>query len=173
MFFNNSDGKKVDFKVRTFPIITKSALLEAAEKGHNVALMFMDIDEFKNMNDIYGHDTGDQLLIQYAERIRTLASDENIVARLGGDEFIVLMRELHSLQEIEKLALNLLQSLREPWKLKDEAIMTTSSIGISIYPEHGDDIKVLMKKADEALYVAKDKGKNRYEIYSKGDCKWH
>lgn len=142
-----------------------NALLAAEKDGHSVGLMIMDIDEFKKVNDLKGHEMGDILLIEYSKRITNLISEEMVVGRLGGDEFLILMPIVHRMSEAVELAEKLLQSLQEPWELKEDKFKTTSSIGISVYPKHGVSINELMKRADEGLYEAKSAGRNLYKIY--------
>lgn len=139
--------------------------LMAKNKGIT-AVMLIDLDNFKLVNDRLGHDKGDQLLKKVAQCIRRAARKQDIVARLGGDEFVLLMPQ-SSREEAEQTAGRIIQSLQEltaeEFSLED--VQVTASIGIAFYPEHGLDQEALLKKADIALYNSKEKGKNQYQFY--------
>ncbi|UHA60854.1 PAS domain S-box protein [Metabacillus litoralis] len=128
------------------------------------ALMFMDLDKFKQINDTLGHDVGDELLKQFSERILQNIRESDVLARLGGDEFIVLLPEISDETEISMIAERILASLQEPWEIGQHKFNTTSSIGISLYPNDGNTTHELVKNADMALYKAKEAGRNTYKM---------
>jgi len=135
----------------------------AQEKG---ALIFIDLDKFKDVNDTLGHDAGDRLLICVAERLRNLVSTQDSVARLGGDEFLLLLCPIKTHAEIESLAQNILSELSETITLQNREINITPSIGISVFPDNGRNINDLMRHADLAMYHTKDKGRNNFAFFS-------
>ncbi len=132
-----------------------------------ISLMLIDLDDFKYVNDTLGHPVGDQLLIQVANRLKRLSLPEHYLFRLGGDEFAVLFTTSNSLEEINYNAKKIISGIRESIHVGSHQLNTTASIGISIYPDHANDAKALLKNADLAMYRAKNKGKNHYFIYSK------
>ena len=134
------------------------------------ALMFLDLDRFKKINDYLGHDVGDELLCAVAKRLLEKVRKEDIVARLGGDEFVVLLTNISSPQDIDAIAKTIKSVFSRPFKLLNSGALLhiTSSIGISIYPSDGDDADALMKNADASMYVAKKDGADQYCFYKKG-----
>jgi len=134
------------------------------------ALMFLDLDRFKTINDSLGHDVGDELLCAVAKRLLEKVRKEDIVARLGGDEFVVLLTNISSPQDIDAIAKTIKSVFSRPFKLSNSGatLHITSSIGISIYPNDGDDAEALMKNADASMYVAKKDGAGQYCFYKKG-----
>lgn len=151
------------------------ALREAGERGSGVALLYIDLDRFKEINDTLGHGAGDELLRVVAGRFRDhLRANYPVrldgpkaaaVARLGGDEFAVVVPETTSQKVAEQLAHDLLQAMTEPVGLGDREIAGSGSIGIALYPKDGRDVETLVKHADSALYAAKRLGRNRFERY--------
>ena len=127
-----------------------------------LALLLIDLDEFKEINDTLGHDVGDILLQEAAHRIRSCIRDADTVARLGGDEFTVILAELSDVTRVEDIAQKILSRLAEPFNLADEVSHVTASIGITLYPADAGDIDTLMKQADQAMYAAKKLGRNRF-----------
>ena len=134
--------------------------------GGRVALMFLDLDRFKEVNDTLGHDKGDDLLVEAAKRISSAVRECDTVARQGGDEFTVVLGELDDPRSIEKIAQHILDALSEPFQLGDEVVYVTGSIGTTIYPDDGSEIDQLLKNADQAMYAAKNLGRNRYAYYT-------
>jgi diguanylate cyclase (GGDEF)-like protein len=128
------------------------------------AVMFLDIDRFKWVNDTLGHDVGDELLVQLVKRVKTCIREMDMLARLGGDEFAILLPKISSTVDVAEVAKRILAILQEPWKIRDHEFITTSSIGISQYPFCGEDTSTLLKNADEALYKAKQLGRNNYQF---------
>lgn len=137
---------------------------EAKRNQKSFAVMCFDFDRFKWVNDTLGHDVGDELLIQFVERLRTCIGKGDTLARLGGDEFAVLLPGVSSKSEIEEMAKRFLTTLQDTWHIKGHEFMTTSSIGIGTYPQCGSDVLALMKHVDQALYKAKQFGKNNYQF---------
>ncbi|MDP1770713.1 MAG: EAL domain-containing protein [Methylobacter sp.] len=128
--------------------------------GLPLALLFLDLDHFKDVNDTLGHCKGDLLLKEMAQRLLNCVRSTDTVARLGGDEFTIILAELHEQDSIERLAQDILCQLTKPFELAGEVAYVSVSIGITLYPEDTDDIDVLIKNADQAMYAAKDQGRN-------------
>ena len=142
-------------------------LINAAQRHqHKLAVMFFDLDRFKPVNDAYGHKTGDIMLQEVARRLQNNIRSSDLVGRLGGDEFVAILTELKSDLDLESAALHLLSCLREPYVIEALELHTSPSIGISLYPEHGTDIDLLIRRADAAMYHAKSRGRNNYQYFS-------
>lgn len=138
-----------------------------ADEGRELALMFIDLDHFKPINDTFGHETGDVLLNMVAERMRHCVREQDLVARLGGDEFVILLPDTSD--EALAVADHLHQSLRHPFRVDEEQeLRISSSIGVALYPEHGTDPKTLMHHADQAMYQAKGRGRGRVCLFTAG-----
>jgi len=131
-----------------------------------MAVLFVDLDHFKEVNDTLGHDAGDALLLQAAERIQASLGPRDAVGRMGGDEFTVLLGEVSSRTEAEQIAQQLIDSLARAFTLGHERVFVSASVGISLFPEHGQQIETLFKHADQALYVSKGAGRNRYSHFT-------
>ncbi|MDO8412971.1 MAG: diguanylate cyclase [Gallionellaceae bacterium] len=129
-----------------------------------MAVMYLDLDGFKQVNDTSGHDAGDALLKMVADRMVAAVRQEDTVARLGGDEFVIALWELSHTDGVAKLASKVLQAVSQPYNIQGHSVSITISIGVGIYPEHGEDAKTLLKSADTALYEAKHAGKNNIRI---------
>lgn len=134
--------------------------------GLSVAVMFIDLDHFKEVNDTLGHDHGDLLLMEAAHRIRHCIRDSDTVARLGGDEFTVILPELDSLPRVEQIAQDIIAVLAEVFELGNERAYVSASIGITFYPDDATDIDDLFKQADQAMYVAKGAGRSRFSYFT-------
>jgi diguanylate cyclase (GGDEF)-like protein/PAS domain S-box-containing protein len=130
--------------------------------GESLALFFIDLDRFKEVNDEFGHDVGDWLLVEAAHRISSCIRSTDIVARQGGDEFVVLLTSLTETSQVEIVAGSITELLARPFHLGDVEVNISGSIGIATYPHDAADEKALIKKADEAMYTAKREGKNRF-----------
>jgi len=130
-----------------------------------VAVFYIDLDQFKRINDTYGHKMGDLLLNACAGRLKDILREGDTVGRLGGDEFLLILPDLQSVNEVEVLASRVLRSFVSPFMLEGREIFSTASIGISLSPQDGDDTDTLMQNADTALYKAKDEGRNSYYFY--------
>lgn len=149
---------------RLFQKRLQSALEEARENNSMFALFYLDCDRFKWVNDTMGHDIGDELLVQFADRIQSTLGTAGTVSRLGGDEFAVILTNIQSKDAIIEKADKLIRMLQYPWDIQDHHFVTTSSIGISIYPFDGEDSHCLISHADHALYQAKQDGRNLYRF---------
>lgn len=135
-------------------------------KDQSFAVMFIDLDRFKAVNDTYGHHTGDTLLAEVALRLRKPLRESDIVARLGGDEFVVLLHKVTDKDQASQIAASILQVLKQPIALDEREFAVSGSIGISVFGVDAHDEESLMKHADTAMYAAKDDGRNSYRIYS-------
>ncbi|WP_160285700.1 bifunctional diguanylate cyclase/phosphodiesterase [Pseudomonas knackmussii] len=144
-----------------------TALKEAQEEHQQGAVLFLDLDRFKHINDSLGHPVGDQLLKSIAQRLREQLRDVDTVARLGGDEFIILLPGLHQPRDAELVANKLLQCFGKPYQANNQEFFVSASIGISLYPGDGRDVATLVKNADAAMYRAKAQGRNRTEFYTR------
>lgn len=129
------------------------------------AVLFLDLDNFKEVNDAVGHTGGDDLLIEVAKRLRAVLREQDVVGRLGGDEFAILLPQLQHSREAEQIATRMLATLREPFSFYDRTFEISASIGISYYPVHGTSSETLLHHSDVALYSAKRKGGNCYNVY--------
>jgi len=136
----------------------------ARRNKRTMAVMYLDLDGFKQINDTLGHDAGDTLLVMVATRLVGAVRQEDTVARLGGDEFVIALWELSHAEDAANLALKVVQAVSQPYSIQGRSVNMTASIGISIYPTHGEDAATLMKSADQALYEAKHSGKNGYSV---------
>ncbi len=143
----------------------QEALKESAADGTMLAVMCVDLDNFKGVNDLLGHPSGDALLCAAAERLARSVRDTDMVARFGGDEFAILQSAIARHDDIDRLASRLMDELRKPFLINGELIYATGSIGIAISPRHGHDPDVLQKNADLALYAAKAEGKRTYRFF--------
>lgn len=149
----------------------KHALARAARIQTQVVLMFIDLDNFKDVNDSLGHESGDQLLIQLSVRLVSCVREQDTVARLGGDEFTVVLEDACP-SEAEALAVRILHALNRPFTICGSEIFATASIGIAFFPDDGDDLNTLMQSADTAMYRAKSRGRNNF-CYSTEDLRRH
>jgi diguanylate cyclase (GGDEF)-like protein len=142
-------------------------ILKAAERNrHDVAVMFVDVDYFKQVNDTYGHGTGDQVLTIVAKRLRSALRDHDIVSRISGDEFSIVLENTGGTEDIAATAARILTDVSAPIEVPGGTIEQTVSLGIGRYPEDARDIKGLMRCADEACYAAKHSGRNKARFYS-------
>jgi diguanylate cyclase (GGDEF)-like protein/PAS domain S-box-containing protein len=142
------------------------ALSHAQRDKTRLAVLFLDLDRFKVINDSLGHNIGDQLLQSVANRIQNGLRDSDTVARLGGDEFTLLLPHLARSEDAAPIAQKLLESLRAPFLLEGREFLITTSIGISLYPEDGTDAETLIKNADTAMYQAKEQGRDNYQLFN-------
>lgn len=140
------------------------ALSRSSRSGKHVALLLVDLDHFKAANDTYGHELGDRLLVEVAERLTASTRQEDTVARIGGDEFAVLLEELDSREEARRVAQRILNAFATPVIVDSKLLPVTSSIGVALYPDHESDEAGLLRAADRALYRAKDLGRNCYAL---------
>ena len=142
------------------------ALAHAARQEHILAVLFLDLDRFKYINDTLGHDIGDELLKVVAERLKSNLRQEDTLARVGGDEFTVILPSLRHVDHAAVVAQNILKVLERPFSIAGQELFISSSIGISFYPFDNNDASALSKNADTAMYVAKSRGGNNYQFYS-------
>lgn len=141
-------------------------LAHAKRNNGSVALMFLDLDGFKNINDSLGHDAGDEVLQLTAERIRGTIRESDTLARMGGDEFILLLSNLENKEDCTRIATKIINALQNPIDLDGHHLSVSTSIGISIYPQDGDTDTALIAKADCAMYMVKNRGRNGYALCS-------
>ena len=142
------------------------ALNQAKRSNEGLAVIFIDLDEFKELNDTLGHDAGDVMLKTVAQRFINCARKSDTVSRRGGDEFTILMPRIKNIEDAVKLAERILLSNKNAISIKEKMVFQKTSIGISIYPHDGDSIETLINNADKAMYYAKESGKNRYFFYN-------
>ncbi|WP_415881823.1 EAL domain-containing protein [Neptuniibacter sp. QD72_48] len=143
----------------------ESAIRRCEPDNTIVAVLFCDLDSFKDVNDSLGHPVGDELLQQTAERIQTVIANDGVLARLGGDEFTILLEGKSSVREVELVAQHILRAFRQSFFIDGYEIFSTVSIGISLFPEHGRDVISLIQHADVAMFDAKESGKNQLRFY--------
>jgi len=144
----------------------KLALSQADRHHRKLAVLFVDLDRFKLINDSLGHSLGDILLRQVADRLITTVRHSDTVARLGGDEFTLLLPELHGPEDAARTARKILRTIRKPFSLEGREVFATPSIGIAMFPEDGEDVDTLLKNADTAMYRAKDEGRDNFQLYT-------
>ena len=130
------------------------------------ALLFLDIDNFKRINDSLGHVAGDELLIEVANRLTSVVRESDTLARIGGDEFVLLLGDFQLSTQCERMLTRLIDSLSQPYHIDKQSIIIGASIGVSLYPTDDNDFDNLMKHADVAMYEAKEAGRNCYRIFN-------
>lgn len=141
-------------------------LVQTKREQQLAAVLFMDLDNFKKINDSLGHETGDRLLIDSAHRLRQKLRQGDTIGRLGGDEFIVLLADVKSPDKLMVITETLLDEFRRPFRLDDRELVLTASIGIALYPQDGQDASTLLRHADSAMFHAKDQGRNNYAFFT-------
>jgi len=141
-------------------------IIGAKRHQEKFALLFIDLDHFKNVNDTLGHDIGDKVLIETSSRIQSLLREEDTLARLGGDEFTIIIKDIHHTSDPSIVASKILNTMKEPIKILNNTLYITTSIGVSIYPDDAINELNLIKFADSAMYKAKDEGRNSYQYYA-------
>ncbi len=141
-------------------------LKKTARAGKQLAILFVDLDHFKEVNDTLGHNAGDRLLIEAAGRIAGCVRNSDTVARMGGDEFTLLLSDLHNAERLDRILHDVLQAMATHFQIGDEQVYISASIGITIYPTDGMEVETLFKNADQALYVAKGEGRNRFSYFT-------
>ncbi len=143
-------------------------MLSAARRAHHrLAVLFIDLDRFKQVNDVYGHQTGDDLLREVARRILASVRGEDLAGRLAGDEFVAVLSPVRSEQDVTHAADKILQAVGAPYRFGDVELSTSPSIGIALYPEDAGDVDTLIQHADAAMYIAKERGRNNYQFYTR------
>lgn len=142
------------------------ALAQAERNKNEVALIYLDLDHFKSVNDALGHHAGDELLVEAAIRIKKFIRSSDTIARLGGDEFIILIDQFESSNQIAAVADHILYQLNQVFHIEGNEIFVSASMGITLYPEDGKDFETLLKNADSAMYLAKEEGRNSYHFFT-------
>jgi diguanylate cyclase (GGDEF)-like protein len=142
------------------------AIAQARREGHELAVLFIDLDGFKHINDSLGHSLGDELLRQTALRIAGSLRETDTLARLGGDEYVVVLPHIHGVLEAETIAENLIEALKQPFFVGEQKAFVGASIGVTVCPEDGETVEELLRKADTAMYTAKADGRARCVFFS-------
>ena len=140
-------------------------LADARRFQHGVAVLFLDLDRFKTINDSLGHPVGDQLLIEVARRLNQSVRETDTVARLGGDEFVLVLPHINHPLEVVKIARGIVRTLSQPVRLGEQLLHTSPSIGVALFPGDGEDVETLLKNADTAMYHAKAQGRATYQFF--------
>jgi len=144
----------------------RQVLLDANRRQRLAAIMFLDLDRFKTINDTLGHEMGDTLLKSVAERLRDCVRRGDVIARLGGDEFIVALADVAQYEDVAQVAQKILDSFARPFHLSGRDLFVTTSVGVALYPQDHRDVEGLLKNADAAMYRAKELGRNNYQFYT-------
>jgi len=145
------------------------ALAQAQRKDYKLAIMSLDLDRFKEVNDTMGHNVGDEVLKRIAKKLALTVRSSDTVGRLGGDEFLLLLQEIHDIEDATTIADKIVHSFKEPITVEGHDLYLTGSMGIAICPDDGNDLETLMKKSDASMYYSKRHGGNQYRVYSIGD----
>ncbi|HUS69260.1 MAG TPA: diguanylate cyclase [Anaerolineae bacterium] len=148
---------------------TEIALARARRNGDKLAVLLMDLDHFKDVNDSLGHATGDELLQAVGERLTTLLRESDTICRMGGDEFLILLTGITSVDDVNRIADRVLEAIRKPFVLDDHELDVTTSLGVAIYPDDAEDVDTLIRQTDVAMYLAKERGRDNYQRYSSLD----
>ncbi|MDN3684633.1 GGDEF domain-containing protein [Vibrio sinaloensis] len=147
------------------------SILNAERSGKSFALLFIDLDHFKDVNDMHGHEVGDQLLKQVSKRIKQSIRVTDLSARFSGDEFVVVLDHIQdvsvAINVANRIATKLINALSRPFQIGNQSVLISASIGVSIYPEDSATQDTLIRFADNAMYHAKSSGKNNFQFYSK------
>ena len=151
---------------RLFTDRLQVAIANAHRHSHRLAIMFLDLDLFKRINDSLGHGIGDLVLIETSRRLAKCVREGDTVSRLGGDEFVVLLPEIEEIEDVAKSAERVISTVKLPFVVDEHELYVTASIGIAVYPEDGASVEALIKNADTAMYRAKDVGRNSYQLYT-------
>ncbi|MDA3907996.1 MAG: diguanylate cyclase, partial [Sulfurimonas sp.] len=142
------------------------AIHTAKRNKSKIGILFLDLNSFKDINDTLGHEVGDHLLKEVAVRLKVCVREADTVARLGGDEFVIILEEIKNSEDAVEVSKKIIQKISEPFKTGKDTLIPSVSIGISIYPDHGENSHILVKCADKAMYVAKQKEQDKYEIFN-------
>ena len=162
-FFDNLTGLP---NRRMFRDRLEQEIKKCKRDGQQLAILFIDLDHFKEVNDTLGHESGDRLLVQAAQRLQHCVRESDTVARMGGDEFTVILSDISHSDRLEPILQKILQSMDAMFQLGDEQVFVSASIGITLYPVDATEIEDLFKNADQALYVAKGEGRNRFSFFT-------
>jgi len=144
----------------------EQATLSCERNNLSMALLYVDLDRFKDVNDTLGHDMGDLLLIEISSRLKRAVREIDTVARLSGDEFAIILGQIGDQLDVQRISQEILDSLARPYPLDNEVVYLTASIGITFFPGDSDDLETLQKNADQAMYAAKARGRNRYHFFT-------
>lgn len=144
----------------------QETILKAQHKSGKLAVIYIDLDHFKDVNDSMGHVVGDQLLVKMSRRLSTCVSEIDIVARPGGDEFVLVLSDVNDIAQVTQILERLLKAVAKPFEIQQREFVVTCSLGVSFYPENGKDGDTLLKNADAAMYEAKKIGKNNYQFFT-------
>ncbi|MGE5547028.1 MAG: EAL domain-containing protein [Solirubrobacterales bacterium] len=181
IFTDISERKKTEERIRNlayFDVLTglpnrrlftdrlQVAIANAHRHASRLAIMFLDLDLFKRINDTLGHGVGDRVLVETSKRLANVLREGDTVARLGGDEFVILLPELEHIEDAGKLAERVIDQVKQPFMVDDHELYVTTSVGIAVYPDDGTTHETLIKNADTAMYRAKDLGRNSYQLYT-------
>jgi len=143
----------------------QQALTQSQRRGFSVGVVYLDLDGFKTVNDTHGHGLGDELLVALAQRMKGALRDGDTLARIGGDEFVAVLEDLENMHDTEPVLERLLRAAAAPVVLGDISLQVSASIGVTVYPLDGSEVDLLLRHADQAMYVAKQAGKNRYHLF--------
>jgi diguanylate cyclase (GGDEF)-like protein len=144
----------------------EQAIIKSKRETTKVALFFLDLDHFKEINDTLGHDVGDAILVNVANRLKAVMREGDTISRLGGDEFTVIMQDLKHEEHAAVLAEKIIETFKEAIIIENNALYITTSIGISLFPKDASEMQSLVRLADIAMYKAKDSGRNTFKFYS-------
>ena len=142
------------------------AIKRAKREGSKIAVLFLDLDRFKEINDTFGHSYGDEILTMVTTRFKIAMREKDTIARIGGDEFIILIEEMEDVSDIDQVLLKILNVFKDEIMVFQHSFKLTASIGVALYPDDGNNIEDLIKNADAAMYQAKDAGRNTYRFYT-------
>jgi diguanylate cyclase (GGDEF)-like protein/PAS domain S-box-containing protein len=151
---------------RLFCDLMSLKVVEARRNRTKFAILFLDLDRFKDINDTLGHEVGDEVLKAAAAKLRSTIRESDIIARLGGDEFIILLPDMNHVGAISEVARKIINSFSQSFSIAGNDILVAPSIGISMYPDDGEEIDSLLRNADTAMYQAKERGRNKYLFYN-------
>lgn len=145
------------------------AIAHGRRNNFSMGVLYLDLDGFKQVNDTYGHDTGDVLLSSVAKRLVEAVREEDTVARLSGDEFVIVLLDVNHNNDVSKLVSKLVKTVAEPYFIKGRKLKITASVGVALYPTHGSTVEALISCADQAMYAAKKAGKNGFKVAVRTD----
>ena len=144
----------------------EQAIARASRFNQLGALLFLDLDHFKEINDSLGHFMGDELLRNVAQRLQDTCRKQDVVSRFGGDEFIIIFEDIQKTEDVHLKAKELLHALISPFRIQNHTLNISASIGIALFPKDGDTVKDLIQKADISMYQAKNSGRNQYQFFT-------